>query len=120
MNIEKIRRHLGKPAVIKINEDEFQMMPLKIKHYPDFIEVASNAGESLSTKTVETITKLIRESLKAGEDFKDTDDELLDDFIASNYFQLMTELFRINIPKTEEDERLAKLVKRGKIQETTG
>jgi len=131
-NIEAMRKHLGLPGVIRLeNEDgsvdEVEMDPLPMEYLPDFLYITSKFMKLNPDKlkegmeeeaflklfdpeVIRTLNKCILASLKSR--YPDEDEEILKKFIAANFIPCFNAFLEINIPKgvgtSKIDEKLKK------------
>ena len=126
--LEAMRRHLGRANVVKLENDdgtynEIEIKPLPFECIPEFWSIFQSfadaglgANEEMDLKTmmkalnkevIETINSLLLKSLKIT--YPDADENLLKEFIASNFMELMTAMFEVNMPMPQERTKLEKL-----------
>jgi hypothetical protein len=117
-----MKRHLGKPAEIELdNGDTIMMAPLTIGDIPELINlqsemVSATEGEKvyLKKEVTESAIDLIRKSILAADKSLEKDKEVVDGFIAVNFLQLMPKLFEINTLASGRDKIKAEKIARMK------
>ena len=113
MDVEKMRRHLGVSYELKLGEDVFRIPPLQLKDIPEFWSVMTTLGSGSEKDAIAKLDKamtermigLIRTSLERSPDVDSVDKQMLDEFIATNYMELMTALLEANMPQVAMTDR---------------
>lgn len=130
MDIEKFKSHLGKPKEYKIGEDTFLFRPLTVEYLPELFTIISKLSvntetplSNLDKESINTLANLIRVMIKRSypnlesdfaeqlmeegvreEEAKREAENMVEEFIFSNFFPLVTALFEVNdlgAPKLE-------------------
>lgn len=111
-NIERMKRHLGRGVVMELGGDKFEIPPLTIKNLPEFYEVSAKLSDgnlsNLTKETIEEIYYLIKETCKSSKDIDCSDEKMLDEFIVSNFMDLMLCMMEANMA-TVSDSTTARL-----------
>lgn len=132
-----LKRHLGRPGTLELkckdgSIDKIEINLLPVKLIPEFYSLFEGFGEinkddsssffkAFNKESMETLSLLMKETLKVS--YPEADDDLLDKFIVSNYFELMNKIFEVNMPTPTDDTRIKKKLKdlqekRKKVKET--
>lgn len=119
-SLEMMKRHLGKPVEIEVEDDKIMMAPLEVDDLPSLIELqsklAATEGKEINKELAsEGIELMVKSILNANPDAKN-DVELVRKFVGSNFLKLIPALFKINSLLSGRDikkaEKIAKIKER--------
>ena len=129
MNIEKMKRHLGKPIKLKLGEDIFHILPLPVEYIPEFFGgiISKMHGteeaeilKSMDSDMIEVIKKLIYVSCERSPDIDTNDKEVLDQFVSANFVEFMGAMIEVNMPSIESKDAKVLHKMKKKHEKNTG
>lgn len=107
MDINKFKAHLGKEREFKIGEDTFKFKPLTVSELPELLAIIAKFAKAekpeesfyqLDKDDINTLISLIKKMIIRS--YPNIENELgeegLNEFIANNFFTLITILFEVN------------------------
>jgi len=113
-DIEKFKRHIGRPIPFKVTnddnvEDEFEFKPLTIEQFAEFVliseELDKNPNKIMAKELLEFYKSIVKYS------YPEVPDDVIDSFIVRNFAELVSLLEKM-VPMKMNDEQKQKIQKR--------
>ncbi len=109
-DLEKFRRHIGKPIPFKITnqdgeEDEFQIYPLNVEEFGELMTVSQNLEKNVDKETSKELIESYKKIFKRS--YQDIDDETLRNFIVNNLNEVSKAIQKMMPEASEEDRKKA-------------